>query len=156
MKTARLLSSAGLLVLIAACDESFSPAEIAGTYRLRTIDGTPPPVIELATTECDQFITDGVLVLETNGTHALTLTISLDCTRGGGQISLLGRDYVGTFSVDGDRLEFASQPGGDTFLGQADEGALTVDLPSATIQGLMLEMRFEEEPCDVCVPQPQG
>jgi hypothetical protein len=92
-------------------------------------------------------------VLEDDGTQRLGLTVSLDCTRGGGNVGFQDRQYLGTFGVDGDRLDFSStlQPDGENlrFRGEADEGTVDVDLPSAIIQDLIHEMHFEENsaPC---------
>lgn len=156
MKAASILLTLPVVVMLAGCGESFTPGELAGTYGLASVEGTSPPFIEVATTECDQSIVDGVLELGADASHSLTLSIQLDCTRGSGQVDLTERVYAGTFTVDGDRLVLTSpQPvGGDlVFEGQA-RGSFFVDvaLPS-TVVGLdpFLDVRFDRRRCvDVC------
>ena|SRR5688572_3573597 len=139
--------------LLTGCGESFTPGELAGVYRLTAVDGTPPPVIELATIECDQLIVDGDLVLTAEGGHELTLSIELECPRGGDG-SLQERAYSGTFTVDDDDLEFfaaGSAEGDLVFDGRAGETAVMVDLPSTIGAAPLLQLRFEKDECpEVC------
>jgi hypothetical protein len=157
MKAASILLSLPAVVMLAACGESFTPGELAGTYGLVSVEGTSPPFIEVATTECDQSIVDGVLELGADASHSLTLSIQLDCTRGSGQVDPTERVYAGTFTVDGNRLVLTSpQPfGGDlVFEGQA-QGSFFVDLAlPSTVVGLdpLLDIRFDRRRCpDICV-----
>lgn len=156
MKAASILLSLPAVVMLAGCGESFTPGELAGTYGLASVEGTSPPFIEVATTECDQSIVDGILELGADASHSLTLSIQLDCTRGSGQVDLTERVYAGTFTVDGDRLVLTSpQPvGGDlVFEGQA-RGSFFVDLAlPSTVVGLdpFLDARFDRRRCvDIC------
>jgi hypothetical protein len=155
MTVAWLVPSLSVVVLLTGCGESFTPGELAGTYVLAAVEGQPPPHLELATIECDQQIVGGLLVLQADETHSLNLSIELDCSRGGGQVSVAERSYSGTFSVDEDRLEFTSpQPGGAdlVFRGRARESVVDVALPSMVF-GLdpFLDVRFDEGACiDVC------
>ena len=158
MRVAWLLPGLWVVVLLTGCGESFTPGELAGTYALAAVEGQPPPHLEVATTECDQQIVGGLLVLRADETHGLNLSIELDCSRGGGQVGIVERSYSGTFSVDEDRLEFVSpQPvGADmVFRGRAREFVVDVALPSWVI-GLdpFLDVRFDE--CtDVCAADSQ-
>jgi hypothetical protein len=157
MKAAFIVPGLTTLLIVAGCGESFTPGELAGTYGVALVEGTAPPVIEVATTECDQFIDGGALELGANGSHSLSLSIRLDCTRGGGQVGLTERTYVGTFTVDGDRLLFTSPQaiGDDLVFEGVVRGSFLVDvaLPS-TIVSLdpLLDVRFDQR---LCPPAPQ-
>jgi hypothetical protein len=142
-------------VLLAGCGDSFTPGELAGVYRLSSVEGTTPPYIERATTECDQSIVDGLLVLTAEGTHDLSLSVELDCTRGGGDVSIQERTYAGTFTVNDDDLEFTapgSAVGDVVFGGRAGETSVAVDLPATVVEiGPLLHLRFEQDVCpEVC------
>jgi hypothetical protein len=160
MKAASILLSLPAVGMLAGCGESFTPGELAGTYGLASVEGTSPPFIEVATTECDQSIVDGILELGADASHSLTLSIQLDCTRGSGQVDLTERVYAGTFTVDGDRLVLTSpQPvGGDVvFEGQA-RGSFFVDLAlPSTVVGLdpFLDVRFDRRRCVAVCPTGQ-
>jgi hypothetical protein len=155
MKAQRLFPCLVASVLLAGCgDDSFSPTELAGVYRLTAVEGTPPPFLELATIECDQLIVDGSLVLSAEGDHDLRLSIELECPPGGDG-SIQERTYPGTFTVDGSDLEFVatgSLEGDIIFGGRARETSVTIDLPS-TNGGLdpLLQLRFQKDVCtEVC------
>jgi hypothetical protein len=158
MKTASIPPSLWIIVLLAGCDESFTPGELAGTYGLAAIERQPPPYLEVATIECDQHILGGALVLSADATHDLGLSVETDCSRGGGQRTVGDRTYLGTFSVDGDRLEFSSpQPVGPSlvFQGRARGSVVDVALPS-TVVGLdpFLDVRFDEGVCpEICIAE---
>jgi len=155
MKTSQGL----LLVLVAGCADSYTPGELAGTYGLVAIEGQPPPVLEVATVECDQSIGDGMLLLRSDATHELKLVIESDCTRGGGQLTLVDRVYAGSFGVDGDQLEFVSPhptPAGNMiFHGRVRGSFVDIDLPSNVV-GLdpTLNLRFDARRCTSVCPQP--
>jgi hypothetical protein len=143
-------------MLLASCgDDSFTPTELAGVYRLTAVNGTPPPVIELATIECDQLIVDGFLVLSAEGGHDLRLSIELECPRGGDG-SVQERTYAGTFTVNDDDLEFVapgSAVGDVVFRGRAGETSVAVDLPATVVEiGPLLHLRFEKDVCpEICL-----
>lgn len=155
MKADRLFPGLPIMVMLASCGESYTPGELAGSYGLTAIESRAPPYLELATVECDQWIVGGILILHPDASHDLNLSIELDCTRGGGQVSVQERSYGGTFSVDDDRLEFSSpQPvGGPTVFGGRVRGEVVdVALPSEVV-GLdpLLDVRFDERICaDIC------
>jgi hypothetical protein len=155
MKTL-LISGCIALPLLAGCgNDSFTPGELAGVYQLSTVEGTRPPYIELATTECDQKIVDGLLILGAEGTHELNLSVQLDCTRGGGDVSVQQRTYAGTFTVNDEELEFVargSAVGDVVFAGRAGETSVAVDLPATAVEvDPVLQLRFEKDVCpEVC------
>jgi hypothetical protein len=157
MRNMNLVLGLAAVTALGGCGESFTPGELAGTYGLALVEGNAPPVLELATTECDQLIDDGGLELLADGSHSLNLVILLDCTRGGGQVDMTERTYTGTFSVDGDRVLFTSpQPLGPdlVFEGEA-RGSFLVDvaLPTVTV-GLdpFLDVRFDRRRCTISCP----
>lgn len=153
MKAVWLLPSLAAAALLAGCNDSFTPTELAGVYRLTAVQGTPPPYLELATIECDQFIVDGTLVLVADGSHDLSLVISLECPRGGDQVGSQ-RTYPGTFTISDDELEFVapgSSEGDIVFGGQARERTVILDLPSTVGADPVLQLRFVKEVCpDIC------
>jgi hypothetical protein len=152
MKATFILPGLTAVLSVMSCGESFTPGELAGIYGLALVEGTAPPVIELATPECDQLIQNGTLDLRADGSYSLRLSIRLDCTRGGGQVTLSERAYAGTFTVDGDRLLFTSpQPvGPDLVFEGVARGSFLVDvaLPSANVSlDPLLDVRFDQRLC---------
>jgi hypothetical protein len=94
------------LLLISACGSEPDDL-IVGTYRLVGVDGNPLPYLESSDAECDQFISEGELNLEPDGTYSLEFSGPRDCTTG--QPSTLGRTYNGTVSQSGGQLAFQAE-----------------------------------------------
>jgi hypothetical protein len=87
--------------LVLGCEDQLTPSEVAGTYTLRTVAGQPPPVIILATIECDVSVVSGTLTLTSTGSHEILIDTPADCTRGGGEVTMAGRTYPGTYELSG-------------------------------------------------------
>jgi hypothetical protein len=121
-------SRATLLVLAACsiplgCQDPLTPADLAGTYSLTSMDARALPQLLTATITCDQWVDEGDLTLQTNGAFELAVGGEFDCTRGGGPVQANGWIYPGTYSVSGTTLQFVSPvypSGAVQFTGEID------------------------------------
>lgn len=89
-----------VLVLILGCGSEPND-EITGTYTLVGVEGSPLPYLERSDAECDEFISEGELVLRPGSTYSLNFSGPYDCSRGGGQTGTMGRLYSGPFARSG-------------------------------------------------------
>jgi hypothetical protein len=64
-----------------------------------SIDGTPLPLLRRATLDCDFTVTDATLRIGPADSASLNVSENYDCTRSGGQLTIGGRAYPGTFTV---------------------------------------------------------
>ena len=115
-----------------SCDNAVDPADLAGTYELRTVEASPLPTLILATVNCDLWLTDGQLNLEADGAAAFNFPQTMDCSRGGGLPSPATAIYAGTLTVEGDNLQFTGtdfQGLPVTFGGAVSGGQLQFDIP---------------------------
>jgi hypothetical protein len=107
----RAVTLAGLL-FVAACGDSVSPAELAGTYALTAVDGRTLPRLTWATVNCDVWLTGGTLTLEAGGSFTLALEETTDCTRAGGQETNGTQLTTGSYALSGEALAFTTAPAG--------------------------------------------
>lgn len=131
-----LLLGAGISgSLLLGCGDQLKPADVAGTYSLTTVEGQPPPYIILATVECDVTVVSGTLTLTTAGAHEILIDTPSDCTRGGGQVTMSGRIYPGTYELRGGRtIAFRSPVQGSADL--VYSGVVVGDLITVTVPDL--------------------
>jgi hypothetical protein len=111
------------------------PSDVAGTYSLTIVEGRSPPYLILATVECDVSVVSGTLTLTTAGAHEILIDTPADCTRGGGQATMSGRTYPGTYELRGERtIAFRSPvPGGPDLV---YSGVVSGDRISVTVPDL--------------------
>ena len=88
-----------LLFLAIACGNPRDPQLLPGSYSLMSIDGTPLPLLRRATLDCDFTVTDATLRIGPADSASLNVSENYDCTRSGGQLTIGGRAYPGTFTV---------------------------------------------------------
>jgi hypothetical protein len=88
-----------LLFLAIACGNPTDPQLLPGSYSLMSIDGTPLPLLRRATLDCDFTVTDATLRIGPADSASLNVSENYDCTRSGGQLTIGGRAYPGTFTV---------------------------------------------------------
>lgn len=128
-----LAASVMAVSLILGCGEHLTPSEVAGTYTLRTVEGRQPPYLILATIECDVFVVGGTMMLTEAGAHEIVVDTPIDCTRGGGEVTMAGRTYPGTYELRGGSTIRFSSPipdGADlVYSGTATGERVTVTLP---------------------------
>lgn len=98
---------------VGACVEPFTPADIAGTYKLVWEDGQGLPRLLSATVNCDVFLVGGALAMHADKSFVLELHQQIDCSRSGGPLQNAGRTYPGTFTLDGHQIDFTSPRLGD-------------------------------------------
>jgi len=90
------------MLLAAGCGGSLEPGDVAGSYRLTTVDAGPLPYLVLATVECDEHIAGGTLTLSADGGYFLAYGTALDCSRAGpGEVVTSERGYSGVFHFEG-------------------------------------------------------
>jgi len=102
-----VLGIAGISLLL-GCHDPLSVEELAGTYPLTGMDARSLPQLLTATLECDEWVQEGALTLQPSGEFMLAVRGELDCSRGGGQVQVVGWEYPGTYSVSGTTLQFVS------------------------------------------------
>lgn len=130
---------AGFALLIAAgCGDATGVAEIAGTYRLATIEGSPLPFSHSfehpAWGQCEISITDGSKVLRSGGSFTVTMWRDFNCDI---DPQAPAEDTAsGTFVRNGQNLTF--HVAGDSYSGTIAGGTLDVDMDGTS-------MRFERE-----------
>lgn len=101
---------AGVIVFVAlACGTE--PIELASSYTVRTVEGTPPPRLVAASVECDVSLEGGHLSFTTTDHFELGLDVLTDCSRAGGATSEVTYGYTGTAQVDGRHVTFHSANG---------------------------------------------
>jgi hypothetical protein len=119
--------------MVLGCEDQLTPSDVAGTYALHTVDGQPPPIIILATTECDVTVVSGTMTLTTGRNHDIVIDTPADCTRGGGGITMAGRTYPGTYELRGtNTIRFRSPvPNGPAlvYTGTVAGDRITVTVP---------------------------
>ena len=108
MKRPILLEGLFSAVLAIGCGDPLSVEELAGTYQLTAMDARSLPQLLSATVECDEWVQVGNLTLQPSGEFMLVVQGELDCTRGGGQVQMIGWEYPGSYSVVGRTLQFVS------------------------------------------------
>jgi hypothetical protein len=115
---------AGVIALAAlACGTE--PIELASSYTVRTVEGTPPPRLVAATVECDVSLGGGHLSFTATDQFELGLDVLTDCSRAGGATSEATFGYTGTAQVDGRHVTFHSANGSGpvVFEGQGTSGS---------------------------------
>ena len=96
------LAAPVLLSALLGCGGSLEPGDVAGSYRLTTVDAAALPYLVYATIECDVRITGGLLTLTSNGGFALRYETEMDC--GAASVASRTREDAGVFSLDGRRI----------------------------------------------------
>jgi hypothetical protein len=96
------------MLLAAACGGSLEPGDVAGRYRLTTVDAGRLPSLVYATVECDDHITEGTLTLSADGRYGLAYTTALDCRRAGpGEVVTTEHAFAGVFYFEGRHIHLA-------------------------------------------------
>ena len=116
---------------IAACGDSTGPDAIAGTYVLRTVNGTAPPVVVFDEPGFRLEVLSASYTLRGNRTFSSTATVreTID-----GETITERLDLSGTFTLDGDQITFSDSEGfefatatiADDDLTFVDEGLVAV------------------------------
>src|SRR2546423_15513035 len=96
-----LLGFVAGIAFLAGCNDPLTPEDLAGTYSLTRLDARALPQLLSATISCDESVESEELILESTGAYSLLLRGTLDCTRDGGAIQTIRRDFPGTFSMSG-------------------------------------------------------
>lgn len=109
----RRLIGVGLVTLMAVgCSKAFTPGTVAGTWILRTVNGTNPP-FEFTEGSTTVRITSGVLNLREDQTYAFTLEVVID---DGTSTTPESQEDSGTYLlIDPDRIDLMSSIDGSTF-----------------------------------------
>src|SRR5207245_10250141 len=66
---------------------------------LSSVDGLPPPILRRATTNLDYTVAGATLTIGPADSASLNVHEIYDCTRAGGQVTIAGRAYPGTFTL---------------------------------------------------------
>lgn len=141
----RLVPAVPLIALL-ACGGSLEPGDVAGNYRLTTIDAQALPVLIYATIECDEHVTAGTLTLSATGGFVLHYATELTC---GGNPAAAGREreLAGIFSLSGRRVLFnGAETSGQRvrFEGESRGNGFLVLLPDNVAEPAReLELGFE-------------
>lgn len=139
----------GALILSAllGCGGSLEPGDVAGNYRLTTIDAVALPYLIYATIECDERVTDGTLALSATGGFALRYASETTCT-GSPDAGRREREFAGVFSLSGRRVLFTgAETSGERirFEGEARGTGFLVLLPD-NVAELTRELELGFEP----------
>ena len=121
----RLLAALSLLVLLAGCggDGSTDPtAGIAGTYSLRTVNGSPLPYTLQQSGTFKLEITSDAYALTDNGTWTEAWS---ERTTSNGQVTTETFTDAGTYSRSGTAITLVS-PGAGAVSGTVSGGTLTL------------------------------
>jgi hypothetical protein len=109
MRAAVLSALLIALPFVASCGDPLKPDDLRGDYTLVSQDGRALPQLLSATLSCDVSLTGGLLTFSASGSDfTLDLTGSMDCSRGGGPVQVVGWTYPGSYAIDGRRIEFTS------------------------------------------------
>ena len=96
-RTVRHVCSIFLLPI--ACGNPTDPRILPGSYSLMSIDGASLPLLRLATINCDYTVMGATLTIGPADSASLNVSETYDCTRSGGQVTIGGREYPGTFTL---------------------------------------------------------
>src|SRR3989449_1027707 len=88
-----------LFVAATACTNPAEPRLLPGSYSLVSVDGVSPPILRWATTNCDYTVSGATLTIGPADSASLNVHEIYDCTRAGGQVTIAGRAYPGTFTL---------------------------------------------------------
>src|SRR2546427_13265809 len=88
-----------LFVAATACTDPAEPRLLPGSYSLVSVDGVSPPILRWATTNCDYTVSGATLTIGPADSASLNVHEIYDCTRAGGQVTIAGRAYPGTFTL---------------------------------------------------------
>ena len=137
--------AAGVLLSIVLGCGSLEPGDVAGGYRLVTIDAEALPYLLYSTADCDERVTGGTLALSATGGFALRYETALACA--GSDAGSRKREYAGVFSFDGRRIRFnGAETTGQRirFEGEARGVGFVVLLPGNEAEAAReLELGFE-------------
>ena len=135
-----------ILPTLLACGGSLEPGEVAGHYRLTTIDARALPVLIHATIECDEHVTTGTLTLSASGGFVLRYATELTCA-GNPDAGGRERELAGIFSLSGRRVLFnGAETSGQRvhFEGESRGSGFLVLLPDDVVElSRELELGFE-------------
>jgi hypothetical protein len=116
-----------VLALGSGCGDSLSPSDVAGTYRLTSIGGSPPPKLVVDDPGCQQTVIGGSLVMEADQAFEMELELTTVCPTptGPGETSFV---VFGDYRLDGEDLVLTAR-GADAsidFEAQFNSGQLLV------------------------------
>ena len=113
------------LAAAAACGDSSTgiSGSVAGTYTLRSINGTVLPYTVLSSGTTKIEVIDDVITLNTNGTY--TETGHTRTTTNGSASTDTGTD-TGTYTTAGTSITLRSSGDGTTTVGTVNAGTLTI------------------------------
>ena len=133
----RRLVLAAVAMLLVACggDKVTSPSEtVAGTYKLRSVNGaTLPATYYQDNSEKDQFF-DGSIILAAD--HSWTGSLSVDATSvpGGGTLFHGPIPISGTYSLNAGVINITDGVNGLAFTGTVTGGTMTLHIDLGDIQ----------------------
>ena len=136
-------SGAALLSITLGCGGSREPGDVAGSYRLTTVDASTPPSTVSAGVACDERITEGSLLLTANGEFMRRYVTALDC---GGEQVARAQESAGVFFLKGRRilLDVSARPGNRIqFEGEARGIRFVMLVREFNSAGRELELGFE-------------
>ena len=99
-----LFSLAVVLVASGCVDEAVGPPAVIGQYRLTSVDGRSLPLLQFATTNCDNWLVGGALSLLPDNAFLLGSRDSLDCSRAGAPPTVSWSASAGSFTLQDGRL----------------------------------------------------
>jgi len=102
----RALPRVLLLGFLVGCG-SEPDEEVFGTFALVGVEGSPLPYLESSNGDCDQFILEGELTLDSAGRYSLEFSGPYECS--GGQQGTQGRLYNGSVTQDEGTLLFEAE-----------------------------------------------
>jgi hypothetical protein len=131
----RLLVFAAILattLTAAGCTDTTNPANsLAGTYTLRTVDGSPLPITYVNAGYTDQLIA-GRIDLDAQGNYIGTTTYRRTYT---GQAPVQFDDtIVGYWTLSGNQLTLVDSQTGTQYFGTVSGSTITIDDPYAGVQ----------------------
>src|SRR2546427_8348624 len=88
-----------LFVAATTCTNPAEPRLLPGSYSLVSVDGVSPPILRWATTNCDYTVSVATMTIGPADSASLSVHELYDCTLAGGQVTIPGRAYAGTFTL---------------------------------------------------------
>lgn len=128
--TPRLRLAVLLLAATLACADGGGPGFFDAAFTLTAINGSPPPVLVGATSNCDEYLDSAHLDLLEDGTFALTAQTTLDCTAAGGTVSPQLLTITGTYTRGGATITL-QVPGATPIPATYDGRSLTGTIPAS-------------------------
>ena len=135
-------------VLIGCGEDTLSPSDVAGDYRLTSYDGASPPLTRAKTDDCDILVRQGSLNLGLDSLFQLTLGETLDCTRSGRGIQEYDNLWMGPYSIEGTTLRLRAIAAEErVYKAEYHGGTITVSIDNSPSLGEGTRtLRFGPEP----------